>query len=113
MVLGGGMYHFLVGPLTALLALGIIVLICRWVFSPPKQAVPSPAVRRGPLDYGLLVPVTRVSTADDAERLRAVLQEAGIRCTVASDSSGPVGDDARLLLVFRDEAQRASALVGS
>jgi hypothetical protein len=105
MVLGGASYHFLAGPLTALLALGVIVLICRWVFAPPAR--PVPARRPAPADYGLLVAVARVPEAD-AERLREVLQSAGIRSTVT-----PHGDDERLLLVFPGDVDRASELVRS
>ena len=100
-------YHFLVGPLVAFAALGVILLLCRWTFSTPARPVqaPAPPARGG--DYGLLVPVATVRTGDDAEMLRSLLQGAGIRCTVASD-----GDSADLL-VFRSDAARARELVSS
>ena len=99
-------YHFLVGPLVALAALGVILLLCRWVFSTPKRAVASsPATRSG--DYGLLVPIATVRTTDDAEMLRGLLRGAGIRCTLAA------GDDAVEVLVFRADALRARELVSS
>lgn len=103
--------HYWTGPLAALVALAIVVLICRWVFAAPAArrpaARPSPAAPRG--DYGLLVPVATARTADDARGLRAVLREAGIRCTVAETDDG----DAWQLLVFRVDADRASELVRS
>ncbi|MDP9466702.1 MAG: hypothetical protein M3P31_05620 [Actinomycetota bacterium] len=106
-------YHYLVGPLVAAGALGVILLICRWVFSTTHRDDRTArrlekARARG--DYGLLVPVTRVRTRDDAEMLRSVLQEAHIRCTV-----GEAGDDAPGLavLVFRADAERARDLVAS
>ena len=98
-------HHYLVGPLIAFGALGVILLLCRWVFSPPKPGMRVPPGRGE--DYGLLVPVTSVRTAADAEMLQAVLREAGIRCTVAVDGEGAD------LLVFRADAARARELVSS
>lgn len=105
-------YHYLVGPLISLVALGVIVLLCRWVFSTSdrekrmaRRAGTAPPVRRG--DYGLLVPVATVRTADDAVMLRDVLQAAGIRSTVAADDEGAD------VLVFRADALRARDLVSS
>lgn len=86
-------YHHLVAPLVAAGALTVILLLCRWVFSTTdrdrrnaRRAAAAPAGRGS--DYGLLVPVAMVRTTDDAEMLRAVLREAGIRCTVAADAGG-------------------------
>ena len=107
-------YHYLVGPLVASGALGVIILICRWVFSTSHRdertarrtaAAAASASRRG--DFGLLVPVASVRTAADAEMLRTVLQDAGIRCTVAADGAGAD------VLVFRADALRARDLVSS
>lgn len=101
----GSSYHFLVGPLVAFAALGVILLLCRWVFSAPapKPTPTIPATATGG-DYGLLVPVASVRTGDDAEMLRSLLQGAGIRCTVT-----PGGE----VLVFRADASRARELVSS
>jgi hypothetical protein len=105
-------YHHLVAPLVACGALLLIILICRWVFSTserdrraPRRTPPTAAA--GGADYGLLVPVATARTAADAEMLRAVLREAGIRCTVSAD-----GDGAEVL-VFRGDALRARDLVSS
>ncbi|MEX2291747.1 MAG: hypothetical protein WD794_15660 [Mycobacteriales bacterium] len=105
-------YHHLVAPLVAAGALAVILLLCRWVFSTAdrdrrnaRRAAAPPAARGG--DYGLLVPVATVRTADDAEMLRAVLREAGIRCTVAADADGAD------VLVFRTDVLRARELVAS
>lgn len=100
-------YHYLVGPVVSVAALGVIILMCRWVFAPPKQRA---AAARQPLrggDYGLLVPVASVRTTADAEMLRTLLREAGIRCTVAADGEGTD------VLVFRADALRARDLVRS
>jgi hypothetical protein len=65
-------------------------------------------------DYGLLVPVAQVRTPDDAAMLRAVLQDAGIRCTVG-EAAGTDGASSTSLavLVFRADADRARDLVSS
>ncbi len=100
-------YHYLVGPLVAVGALGVIILMCRWVFAPPKpRAAAAVAPVRGG-DYGLLVPIATVRTGADAEMLRSLLREAGIRCTVAADAEGAD------VLVFRADALRARDLVRS
>ena len=107
-------YSYLFGPLVAAVALGVIVLICRWVFSTSHRDDRTArrlekARARG--DYGLLVPITRARTVDDAEMLRGVLREAGIRCTVAA--AGDAAEDGTDVLVFRADAVRARDLVRS
>ncbi len=101
-------YHYLVAPLVACGALLVIILMCRWVFSTSdreqrtaRRAAMALASRGG--DYGLLVPVATARTTEDAEMLRGVLRDAGIRCTVA----GPE------VLVFRADVPRAKDLVSS
>jgi hypothetical protein len=66
-------------------------------------------------DYGLLVPVAQVRTRDDAEMLRTVLQDAGIRCTLGEAADdGPEAERPGLaVLVFRTDADRARDLVSS
>ena len=101
-------YHFLIGPLIITVALGAILLICRWVFSTShrdQRAARSLATSSGGTGYGLLVPVATVRTREDAEMLRSVLREASIRCTV---SDGPDGLE---VLVFSGDISRARGLV--
>lgn len=101
------------GPLlVALGAMVVLVLLCRWVFSTTRRDERNAqrlerARSRG--DYGLLVPVATVRTDEDAVLLRDVLQRAGIRGTLA-DGTQP-GD--RVVLVFRDDEDRARAHVSS
>ena len=121
----GTSYSFLVGPLVAAGALGVIILICRWVFSTTHRddrTARRLAKARSRGDYGLLVPVARVRTRDDAEMLRAVLAGAGIRCTIGT-AEGTAGAPAErsaeaerpglAVLVFRTDADRARDLVSS
>ena len=105
-------YSFLVGPLVAAAALGLLVLICRWVFSTSHRDQRTAArlhKERSRGDYGLLVPIAAVRTRDDAEMLRSVLRAGGIRCTLANGERP--GEHA--VLVFRDDALRARDLVSS
>lgn len=105
-------YSFLVGPLVACGALVVLILICRWVFSTTHRdertarRLTALSAPRGS-DYGLLVPIATVRTRADAEMLRAVLREGGIRCTVSADDEGAD------VLVFRADALRARDLVSS
>jgi hypothetical protein len=93
--------HFLLGPVVALSAVGIIALLCRWVFTTDNRG---PAPSDVGQDYGLLVPLTTVRTAEDAEMLQAVLREAGIRSNLT---------DGLELLVFTKDLSRARSLVSA
>jgi hypothetical protein len=92
------------GPLILVVALVAIVLLCRWVFAPNHSATRA-STERG--DFGLLVPVTVVRTVDDAQMLRDLLRDAGIRGTI-TDAPGGFA-----VLVFRDDAEQARSLVRS
>jgi hypothetical protein len=58
-------------------------------------------------DYGLLGVAAVVETADEAEQIRAVLADAGIRATVAEAPDGRVR-----VLVFEADVPRARRVVG-
>jgi hypothetical protein len=94
----------------ALLALGVIVVLCRWVFSTSvrdERAARRLAAARARGDYGLLVPVATSRTPEDAGLLRDVIVDAGMRCTVApGEHPGEL-----VVLVFRADAERARQLV--
>ena len=104
-------YHYLIGPFIAAAALMVLILICRWVFATDERD--SRTARRleklqSRGDYGLLEPVVTARTPADAEMLRAVLAEGGIRCTVTPDDEG-----GHVVLVFRTDASRARELVSA
>lgn len=104
-------YSFLFGPVVAMAALGLIVLLCRWVFSTShrdQRVAQRRTAAVSAADFGLLVPVATVRAPEDAELLRDVLKQAGIRGTVAASPDGALS-----LLVFRDDALRAKDLVRS
>ena len=103
-------YHYMIGPLSALLALGVILLICRWVFSTghrDDRTARRLAAARARGDFGLLVPVASAPTAAEAQVLRDRLRDAGVRCTTAEGADGRPS-----VLVFRVDAERARSLVG-
>lgn len=101
-------YHYLEGPLIAMAALGLIVLICRWVFSTGhRPSAVSPEQTAQTLDFGLLQSVCTVRTNDDATMLQGLLHDAGIRSTIRpSDGEYDV-------LVFSSDALQAKGLVRS
>lgn len=84
--------------LVAIAALVLIVLICRWVFSPTHTTHRT----EQPVDYGLLLPVAAAPTPADAEMLRDVLVSQGIRASVGAGNE---------VLVFAKDLDRARALV--
>lgn len=103
-------YHYLLGPLVAVGAMGVLLLVCRWVFSTDHRDDRTTrrlqkAMSAG--DFGLLVPVSAVRTRDDAEMLRGVLQAGGIRASVSSDELEHV------VMVFSKDEARARLLVSA
>ena len=103
-------YENIGGPLVAVLAMVVLVLLCRWVFSTStreQRAAARLAKVQARGDFGLLVPVATVRTQADAVLLREVLTQAGIRGTVAEGEA----EGERVVLVFRADAERARGLV--
>ena len=94
--------EFVLGPGVAVAAMGVIALICRWVFSTDNRQTRRPPSRG---DLGLLVPVATVRTRDDAEMLRDVLREAGVRASISEDELEVH------VLVFAKDADAARRLV--
>jgi hypothetical protein len=106
-------FHFLLGPVVAVAALGLIALICRWVFSTDHRddrttRRTEKALAAG--DYGLLVPVATVRTRADADMLRDVLRGSGVRAGV---SAGTSDDGRHQVLVFQKDLARARELVAA
>jgi hypothetical protein len=92
-------------PLISLVALGLIVLICRWVFATGHRPVARQRDDAG--DLGLLSPVAAVRTRQDADMLRDLLREAGIRAGVSDAGDG------LQVLVFTKDLERARELVSA
>ena len=99
----------ILGPfVTALVVVGLLILVTRWVFRPSR---PNVRTRRPPdaseADLGLLVVVlSRVPKQDVSER-RKSLDAAGIRSSVSNRRDGSVD-----VLVFAAEENRARIVLG-
>jgi len=98
--------------LPLLVAVVALVLLCRWVFG--GRGVRTRIARP---DYGLLSPVVRVGTVQEAEAIRAELAEHGVRGTVAPAGKGfdpqgvPWPPGSQVILVFPSDVERATDLV--
>lgn len=92
-------------PLVSLVALALIVLICRWVFATGTRSTPTQPVTTD--DLGLLDPVALVRTRADAEMLRDVLRDAGVRAGISESADG------LRVLVFSKDLERARELVNA
>ena len=105
-------YHFLLGPIVALAALALIVLLCRWVFSTTtrdKRAASRAVAASSAGDYGLLVPIATTDSQERAQQMRAALRAAGIRATVTPGATA----GAVVVMVFRDDESRARNVLTS
>lgn len=101
-----------ISALPAVVAVLVVVLACRWVFG--RRGVKHVVARP---DYGLLSPVARRDTAEEAEQVRRHLADEGIRATVAAAGKGydargvPWPASAHIVLVFPQDMERAQALL--
>jgi hypothetical protein len=91
--------------LIALLVVGLLALVMRWVFRPSRP-------RTGPLvdasdarELGLLTVISTGVSQRDALRQRARLREAGIRSSMSRRRDGTMD-----VLVFHADVERARAL---
>lgn len=92
-------------PLVSVVALCLIVAICRWVFSTADRGRPAHGTHAQ--DLGLLEPVAQVRTRADAEMLRELLGQAGVRAGISEEADGIQ------VLVFRHDLQLARELVAA
>jgi hypothetical protein len=111
-------YDPVLGIIGALLVVALLSLLARWAFSPaPRVSARRFAREVDTDDFGLLTPVATAPTREDAEMLREVLQNNGIRCTLAAAKSGGPGRRKTVqpthVLVFLGDADRAKNLVGT
>jgi hypothetical protein len=93
-----GSLHYAVGPVIALLALGLIAVFLRWAFA---SNTPAASPRR----EELLTPVATLTRRESALALRAVLSDAGIRSTIREPAAHRSD-----VLVFPEDLERARAL---
>jgi hypothetical protein len=103
----GTSYSYAVGPLTAFIFLGLMILLLRWAFRRGVSVVAAPPRPGQADDYGLLVPISTPPNYVEGEMLRRRLEDAGIRATLAQTLDGP-----RIMVWPGDEA-RARARLGT
>ncbi len=96
------------GLVIALLAVGVLALVMRWVFGSSRP-------RTGPMvdaadarELGLLHVVAAGLSRPEALRRQAVLAQAGIRASISRRRDG--GTD---LLVFTEDVDRARSALGA
>lgn len=82
-------YSYAFGPLVALVAVLVLVLLLRWTFSRGRSLVQRRPEAGAETDYGLLTPVASPDTFVEAEMLRRRLLDHGIRATLAPTTEGP------------------------
>jgi hypothetical protein len=115
MRLDAGSYHYLAGPVVAIVVVCLLGVLMRWVFGSGRSragvtggsragaSAPPPAGRP---DHGLLRTVAEAPDRGAGSALRAVLSDAGIRSTLSVRRDGRVQ-----VLVFADDEDRARRLV--
>lgn len=93
--------------LTAFAMIAMLGLILRWTFSRGRDTAPAQWSRARSEDFGLLAPMATVDTLDEAQRLRATLNQAGMKATTT------VAHDGRhQVLVFATDLDRARRVAG-
>ena len=94
--------------LIALFALGVLVLVMRWVFKPsrPRGPIRRPADASDATELGLLTVIAMAMPRTGALRLRARLGEEDIRSSMSRRRDGNYD-----VLVFDADVDRARALL--
>lgn len=100
-----GSYSYAFGPLVALVAVAVLVLLLRWTFSRGRSLVERRPQRGSEEEYGLLEVVSAPGTFVEAEVQRRTLVDAGIRATLAPTTEGP------RVMVFPSEAGLARQIL--
>lgn len=98
-------YSYAFGPLVALVAVLVLVLLLRWTFSRGGSLVQRRPESGSETDYGLLTAVAKPATFVEAEMLRRRLLDHGIRATLAPTTEGP------RVMVFPDDAHLAGEVL--
>ncbi|MFN8077140.1 MAG: hypothetical protein U0Q15_17200 [Kineosporiaceae bacterium] len=102
-----GSFSYAFGPVVALAALAVLVLLLRWAFGHGRSLVERRPRTGGEGEYGLLVVAAEVPTLIEAEVVRRRLQAQNIRATVAATTDGP------RVMVFSGDLRAARAVLRS
>jgi hypothetical protein len=100
-----GGYSVFISPLLALVAIGVLILLLRWAFSPGHSLVERRPRQGTEHEYGLLVTIASPTTFVEAEVIRRTLESAGLRATLAPTVQGP------RVMVFPEDAAAARAVL--
>ncbi|HEX6756768.1 MAG TPA: hypothetical protein VF109_12580 [Mycobacteriales bacterium] len=108
MPVDAGSYHYVVGPVLAIVVVALLAAAMRWIFGNGRSRAGAAAaeVRDRPVDHGLLRPVAELPDRAAGTAVRAVLSDAGIRSTLGVRKDGRVQ-----VLVFADDLDAARRLV--
>lgn len=106
MPLDVGSYHYVAGPVVAIVVVCLLAVLMRWIFGSGRSRAAIAAPPAGAADHGLLRPVAELPDRAAGSALRAVLSDAGIRSTLGVRRDGRVQ-----VLVFADDEDRARRLV--
>jgi hypothetical protein len=108
MPLETGGYHYVAGPVVAIVLVCLLAMLARWIFGTGRSHAAGRALppRSGPQDHGLLRPVAELPDRAAGAALRALLSDAGIRSTLGVRRDGSVQ-----VLVFPDDEEQARRLV--
>jgi hypothetical protein len=93
--------------ITALIAVGVLALVTRWVFRPSRPRAGRPVDASDSPELGLLTVVVGGVSRADALQHRAVLGESSIRSSMSRRQ-----DRTMDVLVFHADADRARILLG-
>ena len=99
-------YSYAFGPLVAVLAIGVFVLVLRWS-SKKGSLVAAPARKGDEGEYGLLVVVSRPPDYISGDIQRRTLEEANIRATLVYTTEGP------RVMVWPDDERIAGQVLAS
>jgi hypothetical protein len=93
--------------ITALIAVGVLALITRWVFSSSRRRSGRPVDAAQSAELGLLTVVVSGIPRSEAMQQRSVLGESSIRSSMSRRQDGTMD-----VLVFHADADRARSLLG-
>lgn len=99
-------YEYVFGPIIAVVAIGLFILVLKWANKRGTSLVAGRPERGEESDYGLLVPLTSPATYIEGEIQRRTLEGAGIRANLVYTLDGP------RVMVWPADEKRARALVG-
>jgi hypothetical protein len=102
---GLGSYSFLVGPMIAVIAIGALMLVSRWMTGQQGSLIERPARPGAAEEYGLMIPVASPRTTREADSVASRLAAAGVRARSVQTVDGP-----RVMVWAEDVARARSVL---